>query len=63
MLGQWLETGHFSTYAQTRDPTPAWRTLMRMQNSYDIAQARKREGEIEVAPYRGKPVGPGAATG
>lgn len=27
-------------------------TLMRMQNSYDIAQARKREGEIKVAPYR-----------
>ena len=26
-------------------------TLMRMQNSYDIAQARKREGEINVAPY------------
>ena len=26
-------------------------TLMRMQNSYDIAQARKREGEIEVAPF------------
>jgi antitoxin HigA-1 len=23
-------------------------TLMRMQNSYDIAQARKREGEIKV---------------
>ena len=28
-------------------------TLMRMQNSYDIAQARKREGEIKVTPYRG----------
>ncbi len=27
-------------------------TLMRMQNSYDIAQARKREGEITVAPYK-----------
>ena len=27
-------------------------TLMRMQSSYDIAQARKREGEIKVAPYR-----------
>ena len=26
-------------------------TLMRMQNSYDIAQARKRAGEIKVAPY------------
>lgn len=30
-------------------------TLMRMQNSYDIAQARKREGEIEVERYMGKP--------
>ena len=29
-------------------------TLMRMQNSYDIARARKREGEIEVARYNGK---------
>jgi len=28
-------------------------TLMRMQNSYDIAQARKREGEIDVRRYRG----------
>ena len=28
-------------------------TLMRMQNSYDIAQARKREGEIDVAPFKG----------
>ena len=28
-------------------------TLMRMQNSYDIAQARKREGEIKVAPFAG----------
>ena len=27
-------------------------TLMRMQNSYDIAQARKREGEINVHRYR-----------
>ena len=27
-------------------------TLMRMQNSYDIAQTRKREGEIKVAPFR-----------
>lgn len=33
-------------------------TLMRMQSSYDIAQARKREGEINVAPYKGKPVDP-----
>ncbi|MCU0832468.1 MAG: HigA family addiction module antitoxin [Rhizobiaceae bacterium] len=29
-------------------------TLMRMQNSFDIAQARKREGEISVAPFKGK---------
>jgi antitoxin HigA-1 len=26
-------------------------TLMRMQNSYDIARARKREGEIDVARF------------
>jgi antitoxin HigA-1 len=31
-------------------------TLMRMQNSYDIAQARKREGDIMVSPYSGRPV-------
>ena len=30
-------------------------TLMRMQNSYDIAQARKREGEIDVARFKGVP--------
>jgi addiction module HigA family antidote len=29
-------------------------TLMRMQNSFDIAEARKREGEIKVAPYQPK---------
>ncbi len=34
-------------------------TLMRMQNSFDIAQARKREGEIKVAPFKGKPLGSG----
>ena len=28
-------------------------TLMRMQNSYDIAQTRKREGEIKVARFSG----------
>lgn len=28
--------------------------LMRMQNSYDIAQARKRENEIKVAPFKGR---------
>jgi antitoxin HigA-1 len=32
-------------------------TLMRMQNSYDIAQTRKREGEIKVSPFKGKPRG------
>ena len=26
-------------------------TLMRMQNSYDIVQARKREDEIDLAPF------------
>lgn len=26
-------------------------TLMRLQNSYDIAEARRREGEIEVERY------------
>ncbi len=31
-------------------------TLMRMQNSYDIAQTRKREGEIKVEPFPGKPL-------
>lgn len=33
-------------------------TLMGMQNSYNIAQARKREGEIKVAPYKSKPLEP-----
>lgn len=33
-------------------------TLMRMQNSFDIAQARKRESEINVAPFTGKAQGP-----
>jgi plasmid maintenance system antidote protein VapI len=28
-------------------------TLMRMQSSYDIAQARKREGRIRVARVPG----------
>ena len=32
-------------------------TLMRMQNSYDIAQTRKREGEIRVSPFQSKPRG------
>lgn len=30
-------------------------TLMRMQNSYDIAQARKREKDIKVQPFTGLP--------
>ena len=30
-------------------------TLMRMQNSYDIAQARRKEGEIDVVRYTGSP--------
>jgi antitoxin HigA-1 len=29
-------------------------TLMRMQNSYDIARARRREGEIDVSRYVSK---------
>ncbi len=29
-------------------------TLMRMQNGFDIAQARKREQDIHILPYRGK---------
>ncbi len=37
-------------------------TLMRMQNSYDIAQTRKREGEIKVAPFTGKLLDPQTST-
>jgi addiction module HigA family antidote len=33
-------------------------TLRRMQNSYDIAQARKREKEIRVRPFKGRLVDP-----
>lgn len=33
-------------------------TLMRMQNSFDIAQARRREKEIDVKPFGGKPRDP-----
>jgi addiction module HigA family antidote len=29
-------------------------TLMRMQNSYDIAQARRRQESIQVAPFKGQ---------
>jgi addiction module HigA family antidote len=31
-------------------------TMMRMQNSFDIAQARKREGEIHVERFTGHPI-------
>jgi len=34
-------------------------TLMRMQNSFDIAQARKRAGGINVLPYQPAPTLPG----
>ena len=37
-------------------------TLMRMQNSFDIAQTRKRTEEIKVAPYQGEPRDPQPAT-
>jgi addiction module HigA family antidote len=30
-------------------------TLMRMQSSFDIAEVRKREAEINVAPFKGRP--------
>jgi len=30
-------------------------TLMRMRNSYDIAQTRKRERDIKVTPFKRKP--------
>jgi addiction module HigA family antidote len=30
-------------------------TLMRMQSSFDIAEARQREGEIDVAPFPQRP--------
>jgi len=33
-------------------------TLMRMQNSFDIAQVHKREAEIKVAPFKGKSLDP-----
>ncbi len=31
-------------------------TLMRMQNAYDIAQARRHADDIDVAPYRGNSI-------
>ena len=36
-------------------------TLLRMQAAYDIAQVRKREGEIKVARFTGKPPDPQAS--
>ena len=33
-------------------------TLMRMQSSFDIAQVRKREAEIQVVPFKGKSLDP-----
>lgn len=36
-------------------------TLMRMQNSYDIARARRRAGEIKVARFVAKPGDPSPA--
>ena len=36
-------------------------TLMRMQNSHDIARARSKEGEIEVPRFLPASVVPGAA--
>ena len=30
-------------------------TLMRMQNSFDIAEARKKAEAVNVAPYSGRP--------
>ncbi len=38
-------------------------TLMRMQNSYDIARTRARAGEIDVAPFKGRPLAPPPAIG
>ena len=32
---------------------------LRRQTTYDLAQARKREHRIEVAPYEPRPAGPG----
>ena len=38
-------------------------TLMRMQNSYDIARTRKRAAEIKVARYQGQPADTRPTTG
>lgn len=34
--------------------------LMRMQNSFDIAEARKRAGDIKVEKFKGRPLAPQA---
>lgn len=36
-------------------------TLMRMQNTYDIAKARKRAGQIKLLPFEKKTLDPGPA--
>jgi hypothetical protein len=38
----------------SRGDSAAMDTLMRMQNSFYSAQARKRDGEITVEPFTGK---------
>jgi len=38
-------------------------TLMGMQNSFDIAEVRKREGDIHVLPFQGKKAVHGSDTG
>lgn len=38
-------------------------TLMRMQTSFDIAQARQHEGDIRVERFTGSPVDSQSATG
>lgn len=53
---QWhTERGHLSPHIALRIEEAlglSMHTLMRMQNSYDIAQTRKRAGEITVAPFQ-----------
>lgn len=38
-------------------------TLMGMQNSFDIAEVRKRAGDIHVLPFQGKKAARGSDTG
>jgi len=52
------ERAHFSPEMELRVEkavSVSMDTLMRMQNSYDIAQTRKRERDIKVTPFKGKP--------